>query len=206
MANRFEIKDFHHRKEDGRYDPDYELDKQNIASEPVAEHMHHDNRREGGFAMNSIEILKEDHQKALNLLSELETAVNEPETEPSDTENFNRLNEAIKLHSQIEEELFYPVMKDIKETRIIVERFYNQHKKIDKLLAHLSTIALNQEEFQEPLAELRRVLEIHIEEEEEELFPIAEEKLEQSRLNDIGRQILEMRDNSQTAAASMKRR
>jgi hemerythrin-like domain-containing protein len=156
--------------------------------------------------MNSIEILKEDHLKALNLLSELENAVNEVGLDPTDSKHFNRLNEAVKVHSQIEEELFYPVMEEIDETRIIVERFYNQHKKIDKLLAHLSTIALNQEEFQEPLAELRRVLEIHIEEEEEELFPVAEVILGQSRLNDIGRQILEMRDNSQAAAASMRRR
>jgi len=127
--------------------------------------------------MNSIEILKEEHQKILNLLSELETAVNEPETDPSDTESFNRLNAAVKLQSQIEEGIFYLVMEEIDDTRIIVERFYNQHKKIDKLLAHLSTIALNQEEFQEPLAELRRVIEIHIEEAEEKLFPVAEDKL-----------------------------
>jgi hemerythrin-like domain-containing protein len=156
--------------------------------------------------MNSIEILKEDHQKVLDLLSELETAVNEAEPDPMDTENFNRLNETVKLHSQIEEELFYPVMEEIDETRIIVERFNNQHKKIDKLLAHLSTIAINQEEFQEPLAELRRVLELHIEEEEEELFPVAEVILGQSKLNDLGRQILDLRNNSQAAAASMKRR
>jgi hemerythrin-like domain-containing protein len=156
--------------------------------------------------MNSIEILKDDHQKALNLLSELETAVSEAEPDPTDTEKFNRLNEAVKLHSQIEEELFYPVMEEIDETRIIVERFNNQHKKIDNLLAHLSTIAINQEEFQEPLAELRRVLELHIEEEEEELFPVAEVILGQSKLNDLGRQILDLRNNSQAAAASTKRR
>jgi hemerythrin-like domain-containing protein len=158
------------------------------------------------IVMNSIEILREDHQEALALIAELEAVDTEMETEPTDTENFNRLNELMKLHSRIEEELFYPAMEEIDETRKIVELFYDEHKRLDQLLAQLSTKAPGEEEFQDLLAEFRSFLEIHIEEEEEEVFPKAEESLGQSRLNEIGRQILEMMNSSQKSAASTRRR
>jgi hemerythrin-like domain-containing protein len=160
----------------------------------------------GGIVMNSIEILKEDHQEALDLIALLEAADIEVGTEPTDTENFNRLNELMKLHSQIEEELFYPAMEEIEETRNIVERFYDEHKRLDQLLAQLSTKAPGEEEFQDLLVEFRSFLEIHIEEEEEELFPKAEENLGQSRLNEMGRQILEIINSSHKAGAAIKRR
>jgi iron-sulfur cluster repair protein YtfE (RIC family) len=155
--------------------------------------------------MNAIELLKEDHKEALNLIEELEAAGNRPGTDPNYTENFNRLKETLKLHSKLEEEFLYPIMEEIEETFRFVNEAYWEHKKVDELLAQLSAKAPQQKEFQELLGELRSSLEYHIEK-EEELFPEVEENMGQSELNDIGERIREMKHNDQAAAAAVRRR
>jgi hemerythrin-like domain-containing protein len=70
----------------------------------------------------------------------------------------------------------------------------------------LSTVPPNDEEFQDTLSELRDTFERHIEEEEGELFPKAEELCGRSRLNEMGQQMIWMKSNSQVRVASMRRR
>jgi iron-sulfur cluster repair protein YtfE (RIC family) len=155
--------------------------------------------------MNAIELLKEDHKEALNLIEKLEAAGNQPGTDPNYMENFNRLKETLKLHSKLEEEFLYPIMEEIEETFRFVDEAYWEHKKVDELLAQLSAKAPQQKEFQELLVELRSSLEYHIEK-EEELFPEVEENMGQSEINEIGERIREMKHNGQAAAAAVRRR
>ncbi len=155
--------------------------------------------------MTAVELLKEDHQELINLIGELEAADDETETGPRDTENFNRLNEAIKLHIRMEEEVFYPAMEELEETRDLTREAFKEHQMVDHLLAQLSTMSPNEEEFQDTLSELRDAIERHIEEEEGELFPKAEELCGQKRLNEMGQQMVWMKNNSRVRAATSRR-
>lgn len=156
--------------------------------------------------MNAIELLKEDHQMALSLVGELESADNQAGTDPTQTENFNKLHQALKLHTRMEEEIFYPALENFDETKDMIEEAYQEHEQVDQLLVQLSSQSPNEEEFQESLAELRSDLEHHIEEEETEIFPQAEQLLGKQRLEEMGRQMQMMKDNTKQVAATMKRR
>lgn len=156
--------------------------------------------------MNAIELLKEDHQEALRLMTELETAAEEAGTDPTYTETFNKLNQALKMHTRIEEEVFYPAMEEFNEMRDLVRESYKEHDQMDQLLMQLSTMAPNEEEFQETLAELRDAVEHHIEEEEGEMVPKAEELCNQSRLQEMGRKMEEIKNDSRRVAATMRRK
>ncbi len=156
--------------------------------------------------MNAIELLKEDHQMARSLITELETADDQAGTDPTQTETFNKLQQALKLHTRMEEELFYPALEGFAETKDLVGEAYQEHDQVDQLLAQLSALAPNEEDFQDTLTELRADIEHHVEEEENEMFPQAEELLGQSRLEEMGRQMQAMKDNTQQVAATMRRR
>ncbi len=156
--------------------------------------------------MNAIEILKEDHQMAMSLIAELETADDQAGTDPTQTETFNKLQQALKLHTRMEEEIFYPALESFAETKDMVGEAYKEHDQVDQLLAQLSALAPNEEDFQDTLAELRADIEHHVEEEENEMFPQAEELLGQTRLAEMGRQMQDMKDNTQQVAATMRRR
>jgi hemerythrin-like domain-containing protein len=145
--------------------------------------------------MNVVELLREDHEEALQLIEELEGVDEKIATDPTDTENFNKLHQALRLHTEVEENFFYPVMEEFDEAKQLVEEAYQDHDRIDRLLTQLTTTAPNEAEFQETLAELRNNLEHHIEVEEGGLFPSAEELFEEVELEELGRQMEEMKSN-----------
>jgi hemerythrin-like domain-containing protein len=156
--------------------------------------------------MNATELLKNDHQKAVTLIGELEAADRQTGTVQTNTDAFNHLNELLMMHTLIEEEVFYPAMKEFDESRDLARSLRKEHKEFERLLSHLSTMAPNVEEFQKTLADLRETVERHIDEEENELFPLAEELCEADRLQEMGRQMQEMKYNSRAKVAAIRRR
>jgi hemerythrin-like domain-containing protein len=156
--------------------------------------------------MNATEVLTHDHQKAMSLIRELEAADRQVGTEPANTDVFNHLNELLTMHTFIEEEVFYPAMKEFDESRDLARTLRKSHKEFERLLSHLSTMAPNAEEFQRTLVDLRDCVERHIDEEESELFPLAEEFCEPERLDEMGRQMQEMKYNSRAKVATIRRR
>lgn len=156
--------------------------------------------------MNAIELLKDDHQMAMSLITELESADDQVGTDGSQTETFNKLHQALKLHTRMEEEIFYPALESFDETRDLVKEAYTEHDQVDQLLMQLSAQSPNEEEFQELLAELRSDIEHHVEEEEGEMFPQAEQLLGQQRLQEMGQQMQAMKSDGHQVAATMRRR
>lgn len=156
--------------------------------------------------MTATELLKEDHQKALNLIGELEAAAHQVGKNPTHTDAFNHLNELLLMHTFIEDKVFYRSMKEYDESRDLVREFRKRDQEFEKLLSHLSALAPNVEEFQETLSDLRVIIERHIDEEENELFPLAEELCEQGELQDMGRTMREMKYDSRTKAATIWRK
>jgi hemerythrin-like domain-containing protein len=156
--------------------------------------------------MTAMELLKNDHQKAVGLIGELEAADRQIGTVQTNTDVFNHLNELLMMHTLIEEEVFYPTMKEFDESRDLARSLRKGHKEFERLLSHLSTMAPNVEEFQKTLADLRESVERHIDEEENELFPLAEELCEPQRLQDMGRRMQEMKYNSRAKVAAIRRR
>jgi hemerythrin-like domain-containing protein len=156
--------------------------------------------------MNATELLTNDHQKAVSLIGELEAADTQVGTVQTNTDVFNHLNELLMMHTLIEEEVFYPVMKEFDESRDLARSLHKGHKDFERFLSHLSTMAPNVEDFQVTLASLRESVERHIDEEEHELFPIAEELCDSQRLEDMGRRMQEMKYNSRAKVAAIRRR
>jgi hemerythrin-like domain-containing protein len=156
--------------------------------------------------MTATELLKNDHQKAMSLIGELEDADRQVGTVQTNTDAFNHLNELLMMHTLIEEEVFYPAMKKFDESRDLTRSMRKVHKEFERLLSHLSTMAPNVEEFQKTLADLRDSFERHIDEEENELIPLAEELCEPQRLQEMGRRMQEMKYNSRAKVAAIRRR
>lgn len=138
--------------------------------------------------MNVINLLKEDHREAIELIERLED-VKESNTVSEGEDLFRQLRGALEMHSSAEEEIFYPALKAFDETRDVVKEAYQEHNKIDQLLAEMALLSLADEEFQDKLAELKEVIEDHVSEEEEELFSRAEELFEESKLQEMGNQM-----------------
>jgi hemerythrin-like domain-containing protein len=145
--------------------------------------------------MNVVELLREDHEEALQLIEKLEGVDEKTGADPTKRETFNKLHQALRLHTEVEENFFYPVMGEFDEVKQVVEDAYQYHDRIDQLLSQLTETAPNEAVFQETLVELRNNLEHHIEVEEGRLFPSAEELFEEVELEELGQQMEEMKSN-----------
>jgi hemerythrin-like domain-containing protein len=156
--------------------------------------------------MNATELLKHDHKKAVSLIGELEEADRQVGTVQTNINVFNHLNELLTMHTFIEDEVFYSTMMKFDESRDLTRTIRKGQKEFGRLLSHLSTMAPNVEEFQKTLADLREIVERHIDEEENELFPLAEEFCDPQRLREMGRQMQEMKYNSRAKVAAIRRR
>lgn len=159
--------------------------------------------------MNAIELLTRDHQEATMLLDELENAdTDQLETADENTtavrghqDTFRKLKNALTMHTQMEEQIFYPALEGFDETRALVEEAYQEHQGVDELLEELSALNPTDEDWANKIEELRENLDHHISEEENEMFPKAEEILGQEELQKLGRQMEQMKTRGAAATA-----
>ena len=147
--------------------------------------------------MTATEILKQDHREAIGLFEQLEGTGEASGAGGSKGELFNQLKDALKLHTKLEEQIFYPALENFDETRDLIKESYREHQKVDQLLAEINPAA---GDFANKLSELRRNVEHHVEEEEGEMFPKAERLLGQARLQEMGRQMEQMKKGQSAAA------
>lgn len=137
-------------------------------------------------------MLREDHKLLRKLSKDLaETTEAAVETRKK---LLKRLEAALKAHTTIEEELFYPAIldasEDIEDARMVAEGI-EEHRAADaKVIPDLhrndpSTIAYSGQ-----LKVLKDYLFHHLEEEEEEMFPKVRELIGRKELQELGEKML----------------
>jgi len=133
---------------------------------------------------DAIALLKEDHQKVRKLLKRL--ASNGTEELLSQVEN------ELKIHTQIEEEIFYPAFKDAlrseKDAHIYFEAI-EEHHVVDLVMPEIKNSSEGSDEFEAKAKVLKDLVEHHAEEEETQMFPKARKALGTTELREIGERL-----------------
>ena len=138
--------------------------------------------------MKATTLLKRQHKQTLAVLKKLESG--RATAGPLLTE----LADMLAAHMAIEQELFYPAVRELKEG-LIAEAF-EEHAVAEFALKRLLATDPDQEAFSARVVTLKELLQHHIEEEEEELFPKVEKKLDAARLDELGAQMKERFDEA----------
>ncbi|MFV3333021.1 hemerythrin domain-containing protein [Pseudomonas sp. NY15437] len=137
--------------------------------------------------MNAIELLKNDHELVKKLLGELSETTERAVKKR--TELLRRIELELTQHTSIEEEIFYPALKQAGE-KDDAQMYYEakeEHRTVDALvLPDLKKTKPDSVEFAGRVKVLKELLEHHIEEEEQEMFPRAEELLDHPTLERLG--------------------
>ena len=102
--------------------------------------------------MNAIELLKKDHKEASGLMDQIEIA---DKGDRSAKDLFNQLKQALTVHTQIEEQIFYPELKKFDETKDMIPEAFEEHQEVKDILAEMSTLSPADDEFMDKLTELR---------------------------------------------------
>ncbi len=149
--------------------------------------------------MDAIELLKRDHKKVSEIFEKLE-----PTTErgvKTREELFTRLKNELDVHARIEEQIFYPTLKEAEETRDITLEAYEEHAIVKQLLAELEALPKDKEEWGAKLKVLQENVEHHVEEEEGEMFQGARKVLSKEQIEQLGARMEAAKNQQRTAGA-----
>jgi hemerythrin-like domain-containing protein len=145
---------------------------------------------------DAISILKDDHAKVMQMLEKLEGSAGRATT--SRDKLLSRIEEEIKTHSRLEEEIFYPAYKDAvrkKEDSKLFFEAHEEHHVVDVVMAELMNGVADSETFAAKSKLLKELVEHHVQEEERQMFPRARKAMGSATLKELGQEIELRRGN-----------
>ena len=146
--------------------------------------------------MNSLTLLRKDHQEVKDLLKQASDA---------DTAQKQKLFEQIKselqVHEAIEEEIFYPALKEHPKTKELALEAYEEHHVVDQVISELDTLSPDDETWEAKFSVMEENLKHHINEEEREMFEQAQKVFSDEELEELGEQMLRRKEQLGGAVA-----
>jgi hemerythrin-like domain-containing protein len=138
---------------------------------------------------DAISLLKKDHQKVRGLLSKLETAAQRGGDRAMQLAT--EIEREVKIHSQIEEEIFYPAYRDAAQKKSDKQLFFEakeEHHVVDLVMPEIEEPG-STEEFAAKAKVLKELIEHHADEEEKEMFPKAKKLFDRDELRELGERL-----------------
>jgi iron-sulfur cluster repair protein YtfE (RIC family) len=131
--------------------------------------------------MLATKMLSQQHRKVEAIFEKLEKG-------SSDVEDLlTELANDLAAHMTIEQEIFYPAIKDIDRKQVFES--YEEHALAEVALKRLLAADPESDEFKARVVALKELIQHHVKEEEEELFPEVENALDEDRLKELGTQM-----------------
>jgi hemerythrin superfamily protein len=133
---------------------------------------------------DAIQLLKADHREVEKLFGQFEKASGEARQ----MRLARKICLELKVHTGIEEEIFYPASREFLKDDEIVNEGLVEHQAAKDLIAQIEGMDASDEMFEAKMSVLQEQIEHHVQEEEKQLFP----KLQKSDmdLKAIGEQLM----------------
>lgn len=140
---------------------------------------------------DAVALLKQDHEKVRGLLSQFENA-----TGARREKLRGQIEQELKVHTTIEEEIFYPAYREASRKKDDKKLYYEaveEHHVVDLVLPEMNDGSDN-EELKAKAKVLKDLVEHHAEEEETEMFPRARKLLSRDELRSLGEQMQQRKE------------
>ena len=150
---------------------------------------------------DAVALLKKDHA---NVKALFKKALAKEDGDTSLADIANQIITELELHTEAEEKLFYPALKqkalskkndDAKDG---VLEAYVEHDSVKKLIKQIQSSKPSDESYKALIQVMSEQVEHHVEEEETEMFKQAKALLSQDEIDELGGRILEMKERLAT--------
>jgi hemerythrin-like domain-containing protein len=145
--------------------------------------------------MDAIALLKADHDKVKKLLTELDSTTERGVK--TREELFATIKGELTVHEVIEEEIFYPALKEHPKAKDIVLEAYEEHHVVDQVMAELEGLDVSDETWGAKATVMKENVEHHIDEEEREMFAQARKVFDKAELEQLGTRMEERKASAQ---------
>jgi len=135
------------------------------------------------MSMKATDLLEQQHRKVEAIFAKLEG----DDAEQGDKQELlEELADDLAGHMTIEQELFYPAVREIDAT--LVAESLEEHALAELGLRRLLA-ARGEEPFKARVTALKELIQHHVKEEEEELFPEVEKAMDSDKLDELGQRM-----------------
>ena len=148
------------------------------------------------YPIEAISLVKADHRKVKNLFARYESAGDFSTKQLIAEQVFPELD----LHAQLEESVFYPAYEAMtgKHGTQLVADSRLAHEHVRELMSELQGIDRDEAAFEVKFHELMGIVREHVAEEENAMFPEAEQRLA-DQLEDLMDQMVELKQQLTTS-------
>jgi hemerythrin-like domain-containing protein len=149
--------------------------------------------------MDILHLIEVDHRKVAELFQKLHNTRGAAQNRQ---QLFAEMREALELHTQAEEQVFYPALQEADEARDLVRNAQADHQLVAELLEEMASDAEQDADWDEKLDELQENVEGHIDEEEDELFDMARQVLSAEQARKLAEEWQRVKQEQQMARLS----
>lgn len=137
--------------------------------------------------MKATDLLEKQHRRAEAAFKKLEAGKSDP------APILQQLADELTAHMVIEEKLFYPAVRKLDEDMVFES--FEEHAIASFALARLLSCEPDDPRFKARVVALKELIEHHVEEEEEELFPKVDAKMDESANQQLGAEMKTLFDD-----------
>lgn len=145
---------------------------------------------------NAFDLLEKDHREVEEWFDEYDELKDDDD---SRAELAEKICTALKVHAQIEEEIFYPQARKATKDDDLIDEALVEHATVKNLIAEIESMEVGDDLYDAKIRVLGEMVKHHIKEEEEELFP----ELESAKL-DIGAVGKELAERKEALMSEMQ--
>lgn len=117
-------------------------------------------------------LLKADHQRVKKMFKEFEKCAQQGD-EAAKVEIAMQICMELKVHTQVEEEIFYPALYEALDEQDLVDEAIVEHATAKALIEQIESMVGSDDLYDAKVKVLSEYIDHHVEEEEKEIFPKA---------------------------------
>ena len=135
--------------------------------------------------MDFVTLLKRDHEKILSIFHQIQRGFDQPDT-PDRHQLFRQLKSELELHAAVEDLHVYRVFQQSEFTHDDAHEAQEAHAKIKTILEQLETAQVYDHKWVSQFHELQKLIETHVDAEENEMFRKSEEFMTPQEAEELG--------------------
>lgn len=140
-----------------------------------------------------FQILVKDHQEVTQIMDQIKKGGKNQE------DLIQQLQNELNQHMKLEESFFYPILQKAGDEELsdLIGESLAEHTEIKQLLDQVVDLDFGSQEWNTRFQELREGKENHVDEEENEVFPKAQQVVSQEQLAQVAQKVMAEKEKTQ---------
>lgn len=151
---------------------------------------------DAAHSQNAIDLLKSDHEQVKKMFAKFEKM--DKDDDDAKRELVEQICNQLTIHAEIEEELFYPALRDVLDEQDLLDEAQVEHDMARQLIDSLESMEPDEDLYDARVTVLSEYVKHHVDEEEKEIFTKA--KKAQLDLDAIGADMIGRKKELMTEA------